>query len=147
MQRIQYPMSTFKRLFKKFTDANHLRVSIPNSTLVWLSEFSGTTQQHASTVFTPQEELIHKQDDRRLFFMLLRILMPDEARSTIDAAERADQLKWAHVDKNEFEDAARFKQQHDTMFSSLGDFVTGDSRILPAHLQQLFDLLAVESTG
>ena len=35
--------------------------------------------QHASTGFTPQEKLVHKQDHRRLFFMLLRIVLPSEA--------------------------------------------------------------------
>ena len=145
MHNFRYPMSAFNYVFRDLMDATHLRFSVPDSTLSWLSQFSGDAQQHASTGFTPQEELLHKQDHRRLRFMLLRIVMPNDARIVIDDAERADRQKWAHVDEREFEDAARCKHQHDTLFASLGDFVSDKNAILPAHLQQLFDLLAAES--
>ena len=140
-------MSAFNHVFGNLTGATHLRLSVPDSTLNWLSKLSGDAQQHANTGFTREEELLHKQDHRRLFFMLLRILMPHDAHPTIDVAERSDRLKWEHVDKHEFEDAARCKNQHDTAFASLADFVHGESTVLPDHLQQLFDLLAAESAA
>ncbi|MDA8746378.1 hypothetical protein N9N28_17280 [Rubripirellula amarantea] len=140
-------MSTFNFVFSDLTGATHLRFSIPDSTLNWLSTLSGDAKQQAITGFTREEELLHKQDHRRLFFMLLRILMPEDAQSVIDAAERFDRLKWNHVDKYEFEDAARCKRQHDLAFASLANFVNGDSTVLPDHLQQLFKLLAAESVA
>ena len=145
MQPLQYPMSAFNHVFGYFSKASHLRISAPDSTIVWLSQFSGDSQQHATTGFTPQEELIHKQDHRWLFFKLLRILMPNDASNLIDDAELAETQKNEFVDKHEFEDAARCLHQYDVAVAALSEYVNGDSTILPVHLQQLFDLLAAES--
>ena len=45
-------MSAFNYVFRDLMAATHLRFSVPDSTLNWLSQFSSDMQQHANTGFT-----------------------------------------------------------------------------------------------
>ena len=101
--------------------------------------------QHASTGFTPQEKLVHKQDHRRLFFLLLRIVLPSEANEAIDDVQRAENLKMECVDKQRFEDAASWLQKYNYGLICLSNYVTEDLSVQPEHIQKLFVLLATES--
>ena len=145
MQKFAYPMSAFNYVFRDLGGALQLRIAIPESTVEWLAQFAGDVNQHASTGFTHQEKLVHKQDHRRLFFLLLRIVLPSEANEAIDDVQRAENLKMECVDKQRFEDAASWLQKYNYGLICLSNYVTEDLSVQPEHIQKLFVLLATES--
>lgn len=146
-QKLTYPLSAFNYVFSDLREASHLRISVPDDTIEWLSTFAGDVHTHAYDGFSPQEKLVDGQEHRRLFYMLLRILLPADASTAVDDIEKYEQSKNDCVDAQQFEDAARWLRKKDVALEQLADWVEGDTLVTPTEIQLLFDMLERDGPG